>query len=250
MDAPNVFMAVPTYDGCMSVATAHAVYIFASRGIVNFVLPGGVDDKPGDSLLAKGFNTLWCQALNSGNVDYFAMVHADVVPEHYWLDTLIEEMHAHQLELISATIPIKDYRGITSTALETKNPWGPRRLTLHEIHNEFPETITQRDQAGLLVNTGCWVCKFNPRWREELCFTIQDDIVKDPKGQFHPVVRPEDWNFSRQLRLLNVPFGATRKVKIRHLGTGAFDNDKVWGEWKTDQAHATKMGDVTKPGVM
>lgn len=92
------------------------------------------------SLLASNFNQLWCGALNlvtSGErVDYFAMLHDDIGPEPNWLDTLIDELEAKQLDILGVAVPIKDTRGETSLALHRDGDnWNPAgRLTMHDIH--------------------------------------------------------------------------------------------------------------------
>lgn len=80
-----------------------------------------VNDYRNGSLLASNFNKLWCGALNEvhqgGRVDYFAMIHDDIGPEDFWLDKLIDELEAKQLDILGVAVPIKDGRGITSLAL-------------------------------------------------------------------------------------------------------------------------------------
>ncbi|HEX6985675.1 MAG TPA: hypothetical protein VF170_09870, partial [Planctomycetaceae bacterium] len=132
------------------------------------------------SLLAANFNTLWCGALNlrhrGERVDYFAMQHADIEPQDYWLDTLIEEMEARDLDLLGVVVPIKDMKGVTSTALARPDgdTWRIQcRLTMAEVYR-LPETFTSEDVGHpLLLNTGLWVCRFG-EWAKQVRFTIND----------------------------------------------------------------------------
>src|SRR5215831_14532123 len=63
------------------------------------------------SLLAANFNALWCAALNGRSTtgfSHFAMLHADTAPAAGWLDTLLSELEAHDLDVVSVVSPIKD----------------------------------------------------------------------------------------------------------------------------------------------
>lgn len=156
------------------------------------------------SLLAQCFNGLWCKALNAQaegkQVDYFAMQHSDVEPCDGWLDLLIDEMESKDLDVLGVAIPIKDNRGITSIAIgEPGDNWRVKcRLSLREIHS-LPVTFTSDDIGGqLLLNTGLWVCRFDPKWNTQIHFEINDRIVYDSKSKcYRAQVEPEDWFFSR-----------------------------------------------------
>lgn len=189
------------------------------------------------SLLACNFNRLWCAALNmvhrGERVDYFAMLHDDIGCEDYWLDTLIDELEAKQLDVLGVVVPIKDPRGLTSIALhhEGDNWETDCRLTMHDVY-QLPETFTSGDLGGLplLLNTGCWVCKWNQDWCRQVCFTINDRIIFDvPQNMYRAQVEPEDWYFSRLLNELGLKIGATRKVPVKHEGETEFPNTHPWG---------------------
>src|SRR5262252_6850045 len=132
------------------------------------------------SLLASNFNQLWCLALNHVHegrpLEYFAMLHDDVGPEDFWLDKLIAELEDKQLDVLSVVVPIKDSRGMTSMALQDpEDNWLPYcRLTMHDVY-ALPETFTSADAgAPLLLNTGCWVCKWDQDWCRQLHFEVND----------------------------------------------------------------------------
>ena len=206
------------------------------------------------SLLAANFNGLWVDALNLARtgrrVDYFAMIHGDVEPPIGWLDTLIDELEAHDLDILGAAVPIKDPNGLTSLALARPDgdPWRPLcRLTTAEIH-ALPETFTSDDCGHpLLLNTGLWVCRFDPAWRDQVHFTINDRIVRDKGGVYHAQCEPEDWFFSRLLHELGLRIGATRKIPLVHKGPALFPSDRVWGE-PFDSAYVTES-QLPKPSA-
>jgi predicted O-methyltransferase YrrM len=188
------------------------------------------------SLLAANFNALWASALNAARidrVDYFAMLHADVEPPDYWLDTLIDELESNNLDVLGVAVPIKDPNGLTSLALDRPDgdPWRPLcRLTTAEVH-ALPETFTSDDCGHpLLINTGMWVCRFDPAWAKKIHFTVNDRIVTGPDGGYFVQVEPEDWFFSRLCHELGLRIGATRKIRVDHRGPARFGNDRVWGE--------------------
>lgn len=129
------------------------------------------------SLLACNFNRLWCHALNrvhrGERVDYWAMLHDDVGPETFWLDKLIDELEASDLDVLGVAVPIKDSHGRTSIAVHHEGDnWSPEcRLTMRDIF-ELPETFTSDDLGGkkLLLNTGCWVVKWSQEWCRKIHF--------------------------------------------------------------------------------
>lgn len=187
------------------------------------------------SLLAANFNQLWCDALNlrrdGEDVRYFAMQHADVEPEHWWLDALIAELEAKDLDVLGVAVPIKDPHGLTSIALARPDgdPWRVQcRLTLTELYG-LPETFTSSDVGHpLLLNTGLWVARLGD-WAEKVHFTINDRVIRTPSGRFVPQTEPEDWYFSRLLHVLGLKVGCTRKIKLNHRGAHSFPNTSPWG---------------------
>lgn len=212
----------------------------ASRALWNASRGGAgkleVDIKVGtSSLLAANFNQMWCWALNENRkrkVHYFAMLHSDCEPVDGWLDILINELEARDLDVLGTVVPIKDTQGVTSLALDRpdKDTWRPLcRLTMHEVM-QLPETFTSEDCGhNLLLNTGCWVCRFDEEWAKQVCFTINDRIVIDQHGTYHAQVESEDWYFSRLCHELELKLGATRKVPLDHKGAMSFSNQRVWG---------------------
>lgn len=188
------------------------------------------------SLLAANFNALWAGALNlaaSGNgPDYFAMQHADISPQDWWLDDLIAELEANDLDVLGVAAPIKDENGLTSIAIDRpdRDTWRPLcRLTMDEIRS-LPPTFTSAHLGHkILINTGLWACRFDISWAKKLHFTINDRIVQVPDGRFVAQVEPEDWYFSRLCHEMGLQVGVTRKIRLEHTGTFAFPNDRAWG---------------------
>lgn len=214
------------------------------------------------SLLAANFNNAWCHALNLAHggrpPTHFAMIHADVEPEDWWLDTLIDEMDRHGLDVLGVAVPIKDRHGLTSVALARADgdTWRPHcRLTMTDVYR-LPETFTSADVGHpILLNTGLWVCRFDESWARKVHFTINDRIVTRPDGSYMAQCEPEDWYFSRLLHevgkadsptegLRRLRIGCTRKVLLNHRGAALFSNDRAWGfpydsAW-TDQSPLTE----------
>jgi len=191
----------------------------------------------GSSLATGNFNGLWCWALNAarkGPVDYFAMIHSDIEPPEYWLDELIDELEAKNLDVLGVLAPIKDSRGLTSIAVAhpTGSTWKIRnRITMREAYR-LPETFASEDVGGpLLLNTGLWVCKFDMAWAPKIHFTVNDRIVQDTKsGNYYAQIEPEDWFSSRLYHELGLKVGCTRRVPMHHRGTMAFGNAVPWGD--------------------
>jgi len=251
----KVLIGSPNHDGRMDADGAAALYCLPSNQkhechAVNKT----------SSLLTLNCNVLWCHALNAraDGFTWFAMLHSDIRPDNYWVDTLIDEAEKYGADMVSAVVPIKDPRGLTSTGLfDAMNPWLPRfRITLKEAHDCLPETFDKWDAAALHpvaaeisdgqaadwtldVNTGCCVVRLDRDWADlGVWFENHDRIVlKD--GKWIPETQSEDWVFSRKISNAGGKVMATRRVRCWHNGTGTWRSDKVWGQ-ETDE-------DILKP---
>lgn len=183
------------------------------------------------------FNELWCDALNSqSGCEIFCMMHDDVIPPPGWLDVMVDELESSGADILSAVIPIKDFRGISSTAFMDKDTGKPQRLTMTEAQSLG--TFTAED-AGfpnhhLLINTGLWVCRLNQDWNKEVCFTIRDRIV-NIDGKYHAQGFSEDWMFGLWASKRGLKVMATTKVPVKHLGHFEYPAG-AWGEWQTDHS--------------
>jgi predicted O-methyltransferase YrrM len=185
------------------------------------------------SLLAYGFNRLYCNALNQrkNGITHFLLLHADVIPADpkTWVTTMMEEMERVGADILSAVVPLKGPTGLTSTALDKaclENKWAVQRLSMTEIMSR-PETFTD---PALLINTGCLLIDIRTSWAGEMCFTIKDMIAVNLDGEFSAQVESEDWGFSRRARQYGAKIWATRKLKLTHIGRAEFTNWDVWGE--------------------
>jgi len=258
---PVVFLLMPTYS---SQANHGAMLAFLSAtDNVESHLARMVTT---NSLLARGFNQGWTQALagaEQGKVQYFAMQHSDVVPaksvgqniqpDNFWLDKMLEEMWRTGADVLSVVSPIKNDYGLTSVAVDD-NPdrWASmRRLTMHEIM-KLPETFGIEDlqkvglagpTARLVVNTGLmlvdlrneWMLGFDDTGSARIYFEIDDRVYKED-GRWTYAVIPEDWGFCRKIYAVHpdAKIMATRKIKIGHCGERYFPNDQAWGQWQYD----------------
>ena len=238
IQSKRIFLGMPGY-GHVTMPAARGFFLASKAHAVDF----GYSQS---SLLANGFNQLWCAALNkqvkSNDVDYFAMQHADIEPDIHWLDTLVDELEANDLDVLGVVAPIKDRHGLTSIAIgDEDTTWRVKcRLTMNEVF-QLPETFTSEHLPGqLLLNTGLWICRFDPSWVRKVRFEINDRIVQDAKtGMYIPEVEPEDWFFSRLCHDLGLKIGCTRKVKLLHRGEQAFTNAAPWGD-SFDQGYLTE----------
>lgn len=242
MSKPVVFLAMPRRGQQVAFGASEGYHLWPTLGACAVVRGHTVS-----SLLDHTFNRLWCGALNlrARGVTHFAMIHDDVCPMQGWLDVLLDELRFSGADIVSAVVPIKTPEGMTSTAVETDDPWFPRRLTLAEVH-ALPPTFGDAQVGGeLLLNSGLWVCDLHRPWvdtPEPLCFQTVNRIVLDGDGQYQAQVRSEDWEFSRATRARGARLLATRKVQLVHAGECTFPNDTAWGTWQTDAMHASRQG--------
>ncbi len=246
-DKPTVLLAMPRRGNQAGFRACRAYFGEPTFGDCNVVLA----DIAG-SILDSNFNKMWCGALNlrAEGVTHFAMIHDDQAPEGGWLDILLRELRKAKADVISAIIPIKDRRGLTSTATETADVWKPKRLTMREAM-ELPTTITDADVGGpLLLNTGLWLADLRGAWvdtPEPPYFQTLSRLVQGDDGKWRAQVRSEDWEFSRELRRRGVRLAATRAVSLLHEGESVYPNDRAWGTWETDEVHTPRTEGVETP---
>ncbi len=230
----RVLLAMPRYKPEVCIASAQAFYHASSPDAAHEVRA----ISPSSSLATSCFNQCWALARNeweAGRIDAFAMIHSDVAPPIHWLDYLIEEMERVGVDMISHVVPIKDAKGITSTAVDdTGDSFRVRRLTLAEVH-KLPKTFTEADTgAPLCLNTGLWVVKLGP-WMQHVHFRVQDQIYRNPgqAGLWCVKTMPEDWDFSQQVRSHGVKLAATQGLTVDHIGEWKWSSADQLG-WETD----------------
>lgn len=184
---------------------------------------------PQSSLLAMSFNLCLATALrmrDEGRATHFLMVHDDIVPRgSNWFEVLWGAWKDSEAELLCAVSPIKDDRGLTSIAVESSDPWRPRRLTMKEVA-AGPVTFSHPD---ILLNTGCMMFDLRDPWVDKCHFTVSDS-VEWRDGKMWPRVMSEDWAFTRMARAAGARrIYATRAMHLDHVGQHRYPNDATWG---------------------
>lgn len=206
------------------------------------------------SLLNLAFNKHWANAMNAMRagiaLSHFAMQHDDIRPTPGWADVLIDEMERTGADVVSAVVPIKDPRGLTSTGVRNAASGHVRRLTMAEAMG-LPETFGHEDlkRAGiatdtgplgaefLVINTGLWVCRLDRPWRAAFDgFRSVDGVRYAADGTCDAGCLPEDWCFSEWLWRHGCKAVATRKVSLSHIDNAGVEyrNDHAWGTAAVD----------------
>lgn len=237
------FLAIPSATGMHSYMQDSAI-----RSVAEFY-PGHIRVVGVQSLLNNNFNNLYAAALNcrKKGVTHFVMLHDDICPEdpdpdRGWCDTLIATMIIRGLGAICAASPIKNDQGEVSCAIDDPDPFKIRRMKIGDFEGK---TITTREEPRLLINTGCMAIDITKPWATKIMFRSKDYIrYNKATDTYEAICEPEDWNLSKQLRALGVPFGCTGKIRINHLGTKTYTNWTPAPEDKrqtTDEALAKIM---------
>jgi hypothetical protein len=242
----NVYLACPLYDGTVHFGTARGIW---NSSRLHQVQIGTMKF----SLIPLNCSTHWCIALNmrkERDIKWFAMLHADVCPDLWWIDTLIAEAEKHGADMMSAGVPLKDDSGLLSMGVY--KPGGAfgdcHRLSLSQyLHPAFPETfgidecvdalgrlpnevrVSGLPRESLLVNTGCMVVRIDKPWATKVWFT-ELTAIEEVNGQWTTASMSEDWYFSRRIAQEGGKVMATRTVKVVHRGTTDFPSDKIWGQ--------------------
>lgn len=196
---PGILLALPCYSESTAPMHAMRVYREYTQHRSAEEMPYQLAYKPTRcSLLANGFNQALAHASqmrDAGLIRYFAMCHADIVPEPGFMDKLFGLIRETQADVVSVVVPIKNapldkgdvatgpdgrmYRMMvqataegdpseaTSTAIDGEDQWRPaRRLSLTDLRNA-PETFSGEDIGApgrLLVNTGLWIADLFGEW--------------------------------------------------------------------------------------
>lgn len=251
-DKPRVLIGMPRYSYTAHFDAVRAALCWPSAGACQVV---GVAS-PGTSLINHCFNKCWKQALNmrrAGAVTHFAMLHSDIAPEAGWLDVLAEELQRLDADVVSAVVPIKNNRGLTSTAVQvSEDLWGPpmpRRLTMREAY-DLPQTFGSEDVGGpILLNTGCWIADLTrPCFRDLIWFESLERLVEQPNGEVVEQCISEDWLFSARLHHRGAKLYATRKVSLKHIGECEYSNSHAWGTWQTDEIYQAAIREMNGDG--
>jgi hypothetical protein len=232
MFVPKIYLSCPEY------CAAHEHSVLARYAAVHPDAPPGervelaCDPRAfGSSLLPKTFNSLFCSAMDArdrGEATHFAMLHDDIWPDNWFLNTLWREMQASGADLVSVVMPIKDapwWRTSTAIGL-VDDPWIVPRYIRAEDRQRLPTTFTADDVCKpgelLLVNTGCWLADLRKPWWDEFCeagaFGFETRVTRAEDGTRLSWIQPEDWRMSRFLGLRGAKLAATYAVRARHRG--------------------------------
>jgi hypothetical protein len=251
----DVFLACPMRSRLIDWGAARSVWRTAAQRHSVDVCPGLM------TVLPSNCNRLLCTALNTKEAkgyEWFAMLHDDIEPPPFWLDTLIAEADKHGADLMSAVVPLKDGSGTVSTAIaRPDSKYGVfRRLTLHQVlHPTFPSTFgigeavdalarlpeplrVEAPRTVLLANTGCMVYRLS-HWKPGIIFAQEDD-VQLVDGQWWPVFQSEDWAFTRRVTEHGGKVMATRVMNIVHHGTTEYQSSQPHG-------HGRDIASETQP---
>lgn len=233
-DRLQVHLGIPTFDDRLQSGILTAVYGASQTPLLRNI------QVQANSWLQRNFNACLAAALNqrATGTTHFCLLHEDVIPsDPDWLERMVAIAEDKKADVLSVVVPLKIGLGLTSTALDEPvgdmDPrWRVKRLTLHEIYNDFEPTFTH---PKLLLNTGLMLIDLRKPWVDNIWFEFEDRIIKDKDGKFVDVGVPEDWHFSRKARAAGASIWATREVKVTHMGKGAWPNDHAWGTQKADQ---------------
>lgn len=239
----GIYLGVPTYNGWMTAGCAQAVYGCPSH--VHHV----ITTSQGGSLLCGNCNRLLSMALNQqreSDLQWFALLHADITPEPFFLDKLVAEAELHNADMMSVPIAIKNTLGVTSTAICSGKRFGQYgRLTFAQLrHPQFPKTFDIDDAAdalaeipppigatiprhALLANTGCMIVRLDRPWSRKLVFRTFDAMY-EVDGQLQPRDLSEDWYFSWLVAKLGGKVMCTTLVSAVHRGEFEYPNNRDW----------------------
>jgi GT2 family glycosyltransferase len=254
----KIFLCSLTHDGKLDHRMAGVFFTAATKQQAQcdiYVKPS--------SLLAATCNEFWAKAQNDGGYEWFAMLHADIVPEPGYLDKLIALAEEHQADIMSAVVPIKGPAGSTSTAISGKDVFTrTTRLMTRQLYNPaFPKTfdieaackglnnlgyeIFDPGYLGvpvyLLINTGCMVVRLKRPWCKFAWFSMHDTIVEGPGGMISNLVESEDWFFARTAAEAGARVMATTEIHLEHLGTMSYHSHSMWGADLDPIGYVSKM---------
>lgn len=219
----KVFLALPMYDGRIEYDSLVAAGLLASQRHEVRLFP-----KAG-SRLAFNCTSLWCDALNSGAFDLFAMLHSDVIPPAWWLDILTANLIDHDAAFVSALSPIKDESEAFSALYfledgrqevlsksQADNPALPPCFDASALSVAMNERVT-----FLMPNTGCMVCRLDRPWCDKVWF--QDITVMSMRdGRRVPSGMSEDWFFTKAIADHGGKVMTTKALGIGHVGSKVY----------------------------
>lgn len=254
MTKSPIILGCPTYNGQLHHGTARSLYATAceARHVQVFVNEG--------SLLNDNCNKIWATALNNRDgmgAKWFAMLHADIEPEPWWLDKLVAEAEKHDADFLSACIALKNDTARTSTAIASEDGDLEQagRISFRQLwHETFPETfdvymaadalenlpmplrVENCPRSFLLANTGCMVCRMDRPWCEAVddlgCLKVIFDSISaihladSGHGLWQNYTLSEDWLFAMRIAQEGGKVMCTRIVGANHIGPALFQNGR------------------------
>lgn len=232
-----IYLGVPTYNGAVNSDLARALAALQCDQSVHLEIRGS-------SFLTECFNELLCGALNMENCTHLLLMHSDVAPlEPDFLQRMLREMQSTGADAVGAVLPIKDSRGITSTAL--RQPDGRvRRLSIREART-LPTTFGLEElarkfgcapaESTLYLNTGIFLLDLKRREQiATLPFDVRNEIVQTADGSWAAKSLSEDWDWSERAARAGLKLRATRAVQAGHVGQAVFCNCCEWGTESSD----------------
>jgi len=239
----RIFLALPSYDGWRCDGNAEAAHKTATRKHQVFPVPKG------GSLITGSCNYLLATALNAREqygFTWFAMLHADIAPEPFFIDKMIDEAEAHGADLLSVVIPLKSTDCLTSTNIGSGRRFMQfGRLTMRQVHyHSFPRTfdihmaadaleslppplgVANVPRVALLANTGCMIVRLDQPWSDRLLFRQLDAMFQLDDGTYQARDLSEDFYFSWRAARLGARVMCTTTVQATHLGQYQFPNDQ------------------------
>ena len=225
-----VFLGMPHRERRIGVCQIHN--ILSSGQVKKKMLTGS------HGIQTMNANMLYVAALNDPEVDVFCYLHDDIRLPENWMEKMLDIMEKNDADVLSVVAPIKDKRGLTSIALDEfpLNDNIPavaehrvRRLTLKEIHENYPPTFTH---PKLLINNGCVMINMRHPRAKDIYYRFDDRIVHID-GKYIASTISDDWLISRDCQKFGMKVFATREIYLVHEGNMDYDNTK-WGNWDTD----------------
>src|SRR5678816_3728830 len=97
----KVFLGMPSRTGLVQYGSAQAAMMQSTKDRIDLFRVSAHTN------LELNYNMLLCDALNlrdNDGITWFAMLHDDVQPEPYWVDTLINEAEKYHADFMSAHV--------------------------------------------------------------------------------------------------------------------------------------------------
>lgn len=232
----RVWLSLPSYDyrysGNTMMSLLHCGPVYHSSKLAlpqtakqqDDILPAPI----AGSLLPRVFNESFAMATCRG-YDMFVMMHADIGAEPGWLTKLLAVQAMHSADVVSVVVPLKDDRGLSSTAVHTPDE-KYRKLSMEECRDKCGPVFDARDPylvgmgaTHLLVNTGLFCMRLDRPWLKQWKgFQIRSSLDWQDRG-CEVNTTSEDWDMSEALAELGCSIFATTTIKVQHIGMQSYE---------------------------